>query len=69
MNDTGRTRERLVGVALAGAVALNFPLLYLFSGAGDPLGIPSLFFYLFLVWAGIIALVAFIIAKDGRPRA
>jgi hypothetical protein len=69
MKRTGRTRERLVGTALAGSVALGFPFLYLVSGAGAPLGIPSLFFYLFIVWAGLIALVALIIGKDDRPRA
>ena len=69
MKRTGRTRERLVGSALAGSVALNFPLLELVSGAGEPLGIPSLFLYLFLVWAGLVALVALIIGKDDRPRA
>jgi hypothetical protein len=69
VNGGGRTRERLVGVALAGAVALNFPLLWLASGAGWPLGIPALYLYLFLVWAGVIALVALIIGKDERPRA
>jgi hypothetical protein len=62
MEGRDRTRERLVGVALAGAIALNFPLLYLFSG-------PGLYLYLFGAWAGIIALLAAIAHGGGRPRA
>jgi hypothetical protein len=59
-----RIGERLVGVALAGAVALNYPLLYLFSGSGTVFGIPSLYLYLFLVWAALIGFMAAIM----RPR-
>ncbi|BAU47211.1 hypothetical protein SVA_0632 [Sulfurifustis variabilis] len=68
-----RTGERLVGLALAGVVALNYPLLHLFSGAGTFLGIPSLYFYLFFVWAALIALMAVIMrarpepGRDGAP--
>lgn len=62
-----RTGERLVGLALAGAVALNYPLLHLFSGAGTLLGIPSLYFYLFFVWAALIGLMAVIMRA--RPQA
>jgi hypothetical protein len=57
-----RTHERLVGVAIAGAIALNYPILYLVSG-------PALFVYLFGVWAGIIALLAIVARGGGRPRA
>jgi hypothetical protein len=45
-----RTGERLVALLLAGAAALNFPLLSLFGGHGLVAGIPALFLYLFLVW-------------------
>jgi hypothetical protein len=68
MQDAGRTRERLVGVALAGAVLLNFPLLYLFSHAGPVLGMPGLFVYVFLVWALLVALVALIIHAPPGSR-
>lgn len=60
-----RTGERLVGLALAGAVALNYPLLHLFSGAGTLFGFPSLYFYLFFVWAALIGLMALIV--HARP--
>lgn len=64
-----RTGERLVGLALAGAVALNYPLLPLFSGAGTFLGIPSLYFYLFFVWAALIGLMALVTRPRGRRGA
>jgi hypothetical protein len=69
MREAARINERLVGVALAGGIALNFPLLYLFSGHGRVLGIPVLFLYLFLVWGGIIGLVALSLRSSRRERA
>jgi hypothetical protein len=65
VNNGARIGERLVSLALAGTVALNYPLLYLFSGAGTVFGIPSLYFYLFVVWVALIGLMAAIM----RPRA
>jgi hypothetical protein len=69
MQDEGRTRERLVGVALAGAVALNFPLLYLFGGPGKFFGIPVLYLYVFGIWAALIGLVGLTIHTPPRDRA
>ncbi len=66
-----RRAERLVGLAIAGALALNYPLLKLFDGA-MVLGIPSLYLYVFAVWAALIALVAVVIERKigpGRARA
>jgi hypothetical protein len=65
VDTSARIAERLVGLALAGSVALNYPLLYLFSGAGTVFGIPAFYFYLFAVWAILIGLMAVIM----RPRA
>ncbi len=70
MNDPGpparsRTRERLIALALAGALALNFPLLDLFDRAALLLGVPVLFLYLFGAWAALIGLTALI---TDRPR-
>lgn len=53
-------RDRLVAVILAGAVALNYPLLYVFSGEWLLFGIPVLYLYLFAMWAIFIAVVALI---------
>ena len=53
--------ERLVVLAVIGVLALNYPALSLFAHGGLLFGIPVLYLYLFLVWAGLIALAAAII--------
>ena len=63
---TQRT-ERLVVLAVIGILALNYPALSLFAHGGLLFGIPVLYLYLFVVWAGLIALAAAIIErKTGR---
>ena len=71
MKDFGRTPERLVGVALLGAVAWSFPLLHLFGGPETVLGVPLLLVYLFLVWGALIGLTALALRRPPRdpPRA
>lgn len=64
-NRADRRRERLVVLALAGVLALNYPLLQLFNDAGLILGIPSLYLYLFLVWAALIGLGAWVLEGRG----
>lgn len=56
---------RLVVVALLGFVLVVPPLLAQFDHVGRVFGIPVLEAYLFLVWAVVIGLVAFI---SGRSR-
>ncbi len=53
--------ERLVLLALLGGVALNYPLLALFSTGGLVLGVPVLYLYLFGVWVALIALAGIVI--------
>ena len=53
--------ERLVVLAVIGVLALNYPALSLFAHGGLLFGIPVLYLYLFLVWAGLIALTAAVI--------
>jgi hypothetical protein len=60
-----KRRDRLIGLFVAGAVLLNPPILTLFSG-GSVLGWPSLFVYLFGVWALLIAGLAIVLER--RPE-
>lgn len=53
--------ERLAVLAVIGALALNYPLLSLFAGGDLLFGIPTLYFYLFVLWGGLIALVGIIV--------
>jgi hypothetical protein len=61
MNRHSLTGQRLLALFLIGCLVLNFPLLALFSTAGMVWGIPLLYVYIFLGWALLIALMAFLI--------
>jgi hypothetical protein len=63
---SGLSGQRLVVVSLAGAMLINYPLLSLFDGVGQLAGIPSLYLYVFAVWIGMIALMAWIIERGSR---
>lgn len=63
-----RALQRLVALALAGALALNYPLLSLFDSAAPVLGVPLLWLYLFVVWGLLIVLVAATLERIGRAR-
>ena len=69
MQAPSRTRELLVALFLLGALLLTPPLLIIFNKATRVLGIPTLYLYLFVVWAALIALVALIVEpRDWRGR-
>jgi len=61
-----RTSERLIALTIAGALALNYPLLQLFDSTRLVLGVPVLFMYLFFVWALLIALAALVLDPPSR---
>ncbi|MBF0098943.1 MAG: hypothetical protein HQM04_18265 [Magnetococcales bacterium] len=54
-------KDRLAALALLGLVALNFPILSLFSRAERLFGIPILFLYLFLFWVSFVVLIALVV--------
>ncbi|GMQ75362.1 MAG: hypothetical protein BMS9Abin01_0610 [Gammaproteobacteria bacterium] len=64
MLPAGKRNERLVALVLVGGLALNYPLLYVFSDARLLFGIPVLYLYLFAVWAIFIALAALITERS-----
>lgn len=60
-----RRNERIMGLVLVGVLALNYPLLSIFASGALLFGIPVLYLYLFLFWAGFIAVAGLMIeAKD-----
>jgi hypothetical protein len=63
MNRRLLTGERLVAVFLGGFVLFNYPLLSLFDRASAVFGIPLVYAYVFVSWAGLIALMAWIIER------
>jgi hypothetical protein len=49
--------QRLVALFALGAILLNFPLLANFNRPLVVAGLPALYLYLFVVWAGLIGAV------------
>jgi hypothetical protein len=64
MLPAGKRNERLVALVLAGALALNYPLLDVFSDERLLFGIPILYLYLFAFWALFIAVAALITERS-----
>ena len=63
MSVTKRQGERLIGLLLIGFIAINYPLLALFSKTVLWFGIPALYLYLFAFWVLFIALSAAVMEK------
>jgi hypothetical protein len=55
----GLRTSRLIALFVLGGIAINYPLLALFSRSQTLFGIPMLYVYLFGVWLGFIVLLAF----------
>ncbi len=66
MLSTEKNNDRLIALILVGVLALNYPLLSLFSDASFLFGIPLLYLYLFFTWGTIIFLAALIIERKGK---
>lgn len=52
---------RMVAVAALAVLLFNFPLLALFDVDVRVFGVPLLWVYLFVVWAAVIAVVAWVV--------
>ncbi|HHO47264.1 MAG TPA: hypothetical protein ENN06_02225 [Desulfobacteraceae bacterium] len=61
--ESNRHGARLIALAAVGFLALNYPLLSLFSKIRLLFGIPVLYIYIFAVWYLFIICVALILAK------
>ncbi len=57
MSRRGGDGASFVALFLAGLVLFMPPLLLIFDGARTVLGVPLLYFYLFLAWAVLIGLI------------
>jgi len=65
MHDALRT-QRLVALCIAAALLLNFPLLALWDAKATLFGLPLMPLALFVGWALVIGLAAWIVeAEDG----
>ena len=55
---------RLAALCMLGMLLFNFPVLALFNVPHTLLGVPLLYAYLFIAWAGLIVLMA-LVAEAG----
>jgi hypothetical protein len=55
--------QRLAALCLLGLALFSYPLLAVFNAPEMLLGIPVLYAYFFLAWAGLIALMAFVVER------
>lgn len=58
------TGQRLVAVFLIGLVLFNYPVLSLFDRAAIFFGMPLVFAYLFMAWAGLIVLMIWVVEHN-----
>jgi hypothetical protein len=62
----GLGAQRLVALFVAGWLLFNFPLLGLWDREADVFGIPLLPAALFLLWGGLIAVLALWMERPGQ---
>lgn len=55
--------QRMIALCMLGCVLFNFPILALFNVPGTLVGVPVLYAYIFLAWALLIALMAWVAEK------
>ena len=63
MEDFEGKGQRLIALCMLGCVLFNFPILALFNVSGSVFGVPVLYAYIFLAWALLIALMAWVIER------
>lgn len=65
MQDPESRAQRMIALCMLGCVLFNFPVLALFNVAGSVFGVPVLYAYIFIAWAVLIALMAWVAEKKG----
>ncbi len=63
MSDSEAKGQRMIALCMLGCVLFNFPVLALFNVAGTFFGVPVLYAYIFVAWALLIALMAWVAEK------
>ena len=65
MSDFESKGQRFVALCMLGMLLFNYPILALFNVSGILFGVPVLYVYMFVAWAALIALLAWI-AESGH---
>jgi hypothetical protein len=61
--ESERKGQRMIALCMLGCVLFNFPILALFNVSDTLLGVPMLYAYIFIAWALLIALMAWVIER------
>jgi hypothetical protein len=57
--------HRFIALCMLGVVLFNYPILALFNVNGTLFGVPVLYVYVFLAWAALIAMMAYVAESEG----
>jgi hypothetical protein len=60
MSNFGTRGQRLIALCMLGALLFNYPMLALFNVSAMIFGVPVLYAYIFIAWALLVALMAFV---------
>ena len=60
MSDFESKGQRFVALCLLGTLLFNYPILALFNVSGTLFGVPVLYVYMFIAWAALIAVMAWL---------
>jgi len=63
LGETDRKGQRMIALCMLGCVLFNFPVLALFNVPGALFGVPTLYAYIFLAWALLIALMGWVVER------
>jgi len=64
MNKFEAKAHRFVALCMLGILLFNYPILALFNVSGRVLGVPLLYAYVFVAWAALIVLMAWVAEAD-----
>ena len=65
MQESEGKGQRMIALCMLGCVLFSFPILALFNVRGAFFGVPVLYAYIFIAWALLIALMAWVVEKRG----
>jgi hypothetical protein len=68
MSPIRRKIQRLLVLFIFGGLALNYPILAIFSKKTLWFGVPLLYLYLFFFWIGFIAFIALVTERKKMPK-
>jgi len=65
MSELERKGQRFVALCMLGMLLFNYPILALFNISDSLFGVPMLYAYIFIAWAGMIASMAYLAESGG----